>query len=101
MRGVTYVFISHGGYGFLAKISLLQQYYANEIEYINVGEFKVSNKTIEVLKVAKKRMERFQQIVINEGHVLYAIFQGDTVIDKVISEKMKKIYCKLHLNQEI
>ncbi|MCD4645857.1 acetyltransferase [Bacillus mycoides] len=78
------------GMDFLAKISLLQQYYANEIEYINVGEFKVSNKTIEVLKVAKKRMERFQQIVINEGHVLYAIFQGDTVIDKVISEKMKK-----------
>ncbi|MEK4096079.1 N-acetylglutamate synthase-like GNAT family acetyltransferase [Bacillus sp. RC55] len=78
------------GMDFLAKISLLQQYYANEIEYINVGEFKVSNKTIEVLKVAKKRMEHFQQIVINEGHVLYAIFQGDTVIDKVISEKMKK-----------
>ncbi|QWI75149.1 GNAT family N-acetyltransferase [Bacillus mycoides] len=78
------------GMDFLAKISLLQQYYANGIEYINVGEFKVSNKTIEVLKVAKKRMERFQQIVINEGHVLYAIFQGDTVIDKVISEKMKK-----------
>ncbi|MEK4738036.1 MULTISPECIES: GNAT family N-acetyltransferase [Bacillus] len=78
------------GMDFLAKISLLQQYYANEIEYINVGEFKVSNKMIEVLKVAKKRMERFQQIVINEGHVLYAIFQGDTVIDKVISEKMKK-----------
>ncbi|KXY29499.1 acetyltransferase [Bacillus cereus] len=78
------------GMDFLAKISLLQQYYANEIEYINIGEFKVSNKTIEVLKVAKKRMERFQQIVINEGHVLYAIFQGDTVIDKVISEKMKK-----------
>ena len=60
---------------FLAKISLLQQYYANEIEYINVGEFKVSNKTIEVLQVAKKRMERFQQVLINEGHVLYAIFQ--------------------------
>ncbi|QWG50037.1 GNAT family N-acetyltransferase [Bacillus mycoides] len=78
------------GMDFLAKISLLQQYYANEIEYINVGEFKVSNKTIEVLKVAKKRMERFQQVVINEGHVLYAIFQGDTVIDKAISEKMKK-----------
>ncbi|MED0902067.1 GNAT family N-acetyltransferase [Bacillus nitratireducens] len=78
------------GMDFLVKISLLQQYYANEIEYINVGEFKVSNKTIEVLKVAKKRMERFQQIVINEGHVLYAIFQGDTVIDKVISKKMKK-----------
>ncbi|EJP96180.1 MULTISPECIES: GNAT family N-acetyltransferase [Bacillus] len=78
------------GMDFLAKVSLLQQYYANEIEYINIGEFKVSNKTIEVLKVAKKRMERFQQIVINEGHVLYAIFQGDTVIDKVISEKMKK-----------
>ncbi|MGG5736166.1 MULTISPECIES: GNAT family N-acetyltransferase [Bacillus cereus group] len=78
------------GMDFLAKISLLQQYYVNEIEYINVGEFKVSNKTIEVLKVAKKRMERFQQILINEGHVLYAIFQGDTVIDKVISKKMKK-----------
>ncbi|PFL17255.1 GNAT family N-acetyltransferase [Bacillus cereus] len=78
------------GMDFLAKISLLQQYHANDIEYINVGEFKVSNKTIEVLKVAKKRMERFQQIVINEGHVLYAIFQGDEVINKVISEKMKK-----------
>lgn len=78
------------GMDFLAKISLLQQYYANEIEYINVGEFKVSNKTIEVLKVAKKRMERFQQIVINEGHVLYAIFQGDTVIEKVISKNVQK-----------
>lgn len=90
MCGVTYVFISHGGYGFLAKISLLQQYYTNEIEYINVGEFKVSNKTIEVLKVAKKRMDRFQQVLINEGHVLYAIFQGDTVIEKVLSENVQK-----------
>lgn len=90
MRGVTYVFISHGGYGFLAKISLLQQYYASEIEYINVGEFKVSNKTIEVLKVAKKRMERFQQVLINEGHVLYALFQVDTVIEKVISKNVQK-----------
>lgn len=75
---------------FLAKISLLQQYYANEIEYINVGEFKVSNKTIEVLKVAKKQMERFQQVLINEGHVLYAIFQGDTVIEKVLSKNVQK-----------
>ncbi|HDR7620684.1 GNAT family N-acetyltransferase [Bacillus mycoides] len=78
------------GMDFLAKISLLQQYYANEIEYINVGEFKVSNKTIEVLKVAKKRMERFQQVLINEGHVLYALFQVDTVIEKVISKNVQK-----------
>lgn len=28
------------GMDFLAKISLLQQYYANEIEYINVGSLK-------------------------------------------------------------
>ncbi|MBJ7957500.1 GNAT family N-acetyltransferase [Bacillus mycoides] len=78
------------GMDFLAKISLLQQYYASEIEYINVGEFKVSNKTIEVLKVAKKRMERFQQVLINEGHVLYALFQVDTVIEKVISKNVQK-----------
>ncbi|WP_040963055.1 GNAT family N-acetyltransferase [Bacillus mycoides] len=78
------------GMDFLAKISLLQQYYANEIEYINVGEFKVSNKTIEVLQVAKKRMDRFQQVLINEGHVLYALFQVDTVIEKVISKNVQK-----------
>ncbi|QWH17200.1 GNAT family N-acetyltransferase [Bacillus mycoides] len=78
------------GMDFSAKISLLQQYYANEIEYINVGEFKVSNKTIEILKVAKKRMERFQQVLINEGHALYALFQVDIVIEKVISKNVQK-----------
>ncbi|WP_242235325.1 GNAT family N-acetyltransferase [Bacillus cereus group sp. BfR-BA-01316] len=78
------------GKNFLEEISLFQRYYLNEKEYIEAGQYKYSYKTIEILQVAKKRMERFQQVLINEGHVLYALFQVDTFIEKVISKNVQK-----------
>lgn len=36
---------------------------------------------LEVLQIAKKRMERFRQVLMNEGHVIYALFRADTFIE--------------------
>ena len=63
------------------KLSLRKQDDLTDQEYEKIGQYKVSYKVLEILQIAKKRMERFQQVLMNEGHVIYALFRADTFIE--------------------
>lgn len=89
--GELYMYLFRNvGADFLEKLSLQKQCGLNDLEYIKIEQYKLSNKALEILQLAKKRMERFQQILINEGHVIYALFRLDTVIEKVINTEIQK-----------
>ncbi len=66
---------------FLEKFSLRKQYDLTDQDYKKIGQYKLSHKTLEILQIAKKRMERFQQVIINEGHVIYALFCVNPVVE--------------------
>ncbi|BAR85019.1 MULTISPECIES: GNAT family N-acetyltransferase [Bacillus cereus group] len=78
------------GPDFLEKLSLRKQFDLHNQEYKKIGQYKLSYKAIEVLQIAKKRMERFQQVVVNEGHVMYALFRVDTNIGGFIHTQMQE-----------
>ncbi|MBJ8103057.1 MULTISPECIES: GNAT family N-acetyltransferase [Bacillus cereus group] len=78
------------GTDFLEKVSLQKQLGFNDQEYIKIGQYNLSYKTLEMLQMAKKRMERFQQILINEGHIIYALFRLDTDVGKFIHTQMQQ-----------
>ncbi|MFB5545901.1 GNAT family N-acetyltransferase [Bacillus cereus] len=69
------------GTDFLGKLSIQKQTDLTNQEYKKIGQYKLSYNTLEVLQIAKKRMERFQQVIMNEGHVMYALFRADTFIE--------------------
>ncbi|MGH0592079.1 GNAT family N-acetyltransferase [Bacillus pretiosus] len=69
------------GTDFLEKLSIRKQYDSPDQEYKKIGQYKLSYKVLEILQIAKKRMERFQQVIINEGHVIDALFRTDTFIE--------------------
>ncbi|WP_136699734.1 GNAT family N-acetyltransferase [Bacillus fungorum] len=75
-----YLFRSVGS-DFLEKLSLRKRFDTHNQEYKKIGQYKLSYKAIEILQIAKKRMERFQQVLMNEGHVIYALFRADTFIE--------------------
>lgn len=78
------------GPDFLEKLSLRKQFDLHNQEYKKIGQYKLSYKAIEILQIAQKRMERFQQVVINEGHVMYALFCVDTDIGEFIHTQMQE-----------
>lgn len=69
------------GTDFLEKLSIQKQTDLTNQEYKKIGQYKVSYKTLEILEIAKKRMERFRQVLMNEGHVMYALFRVNPVIE--------------------
>ncbi|HHK5533059.1 TPA: GNAT family N-acetyltransferase [Bacillus mobilis] len=75
------------GMDFLEKLSIRKQYDSPDQEYKKIGQYKVSYKALEILQIAKKRMERFQQVIINEGHVIDALFRADTFIGNAQIQK--------------
>ncbi|HDR6311214.1 TPA: GNAT family N-acetyltransferase [Bacillus cereus] len=75
------------GTDFLEKLSIRKQYDSLDQEYEKIGQYKVSYKVLEILQIAKKRMERFQQVMMNEGHVIYALFRADTFIENAQIQK--------------
>lgn len=75
------------GTDFLEKLSLRKQDDLTDQEYKKIGQYKLSYKVLEILQIAKKRMERFQQVIINEGHVIYALFRADTCIENLQIQK--------------
>lgn len=75
-----YLFRSVGS-DFLEKLSIQKQTDLTIQEYKKIGQYKLSYKMLEVLQIAKKRMERFRQVLMNEGHVIYALFRADTFIE--------------------
>ncbi|GMR68678.1 MULTISPECIES: GNAT family N-acetyltransferase [Bacillus] len=75
-----YLFRSVGS-DFLEKLSIQKQTDLTNQEYKKIGQYKLSYKMLEVLQIAKKRMERFRQVLMNEGHVIYALFRADTFIE--------------------
>ncbi|MGG0300013.1 GNAT family N-acetyltransferase [Bacillus albus] len=75
------------GTDFLEKLLIRKQYDLPDQEYKKIGQYKVSYKVLEILQIAKKRMERFQQVIINEGHVIYALFRADTFIENLQIQK--------------
>ncbi|MCU5375861.1 GNAT family N-acetyltransferase [Bacillus cereus] len=75
------------GTDFLEKLSIRKQYDSPDQEYKKIGQYKVSYKVLEILQIAKKRMERFQQVIINEGHVIDALFRTDTFIENAQIQK--------------
>ncbi|MGD6892865.1 GNAT family N-acetyltransferase [Bacillus mobilis] len=75
------------GTDFLEKLSIRKQYDLTDQEYKKIGQYKVSYKVLEILQIAKKRMERFQQVMMNEGHVMYALFRADTFIENAQIQK--------------
>lgn len=72
---------------FLEKLSLRKRFDLHNQEYKKIGQYKLSYNAIEILQIAKKRMERFQQVLINEGHVIYALFRVDTLIENLHIQK--------------
>ncbi|MHB0802411.1 GNAT family N-acetyltransferase [Bacillus thuringiensis] len=78
------------GPDFLEKLSLRKRFELHNQEYKKIGQYKLSYKAIEILQIAKKRMERFQQVVINEGHIMYALFRIDTDIGEFIHTQMQE-----------
>ena len=78
------------GIDFSEKLSIRKQYDSPYQEYEKIGQYKVSYKVLEILQIAKKRMERFQQVVINEGHIMYALFRVDTDIGEFIHTQMQE-----------
>lgn len=83
------------GTDFVEEHLLQNQFDLNDQEYIKMGQNKLSYKTIEILQIAKKHMERFRQVLINEGHVLYAIFQVNKFINRVLSENAQKMLLRI------
>ncbi len=75
------------GTDFLEKLSIRKQYDSPDQEYKKIGQYKLSYKVLEILQIAKKRMERFQQVIINEGHVIDALFRTDTFIENAQIQK--------------
>ncbi|RAT07287.1 acetyltransferase [Bacillus cereus] len=75
------------GTDFLEKLSIQKQNDLTNQEYKKIGHYKLSYKTLEVLQIAKKRMERFQQVIMNEGHVMYALFRAETFIENAQIQK--------------
>ncbi|MED0933216.1 GNAT family N-acetyltransferase [Bacillus mobilis] len=72
---------------FLEKLSLRKQDDLTDQEYEKIGQYKLSYKVLEILQIARKRMERFQQVIMNEGHVIYALFRVDTLIENLQIQK--------------
>ncbi|WP_263704743.1 GNAT family N-acetyltransferase [Bacillus thuringiensis] len=80
--GELYMYLFRNmGTDFLEKLSLRKQDDLTDQDYKKVGQYKLSHKTLEILQIAKKRMERFQQAIMNEGHVIYALFRINPVIE--------------------
>ena len=80
--GELYMYLFRNmGTDFLEKLSLRKQYDLTDQDYKKIGQYKLSHKTLEILQIAKKRMERFQQAIMNEGHVIYALFRVNSVIE--------------------
>ena len=80
--GELYMYLFRNmGTDFLEKLSLRKQYDLTDQDYKKIGQYKLSHKTLEILQIAKKRMERFQQVLMNEGHVIYALFRVNPVIE--------------------
>ncbi|EJS75457.1 N-acetyltransferase [Bacillus cereus] len=94
--GELYMYLFRNvGTDFVEEHLLQNQFDLNDQEYIKIGQYKLSYKTIEILQIAKKRMERFRQVLINEGHVLYAIFQVNKFINRVLSENAQKMLLRI------
>lgn len=77
----------HIGADFLEKLSIRNQYDLTHQGYKEIGQYKLSYKALEILQIAKKRMERFQQVIMNEGHVIDALFRADTFIENLQIQK--------------
>ncbi|MCW1238476.1 GNAT family N-acetyltransferase [Bacillus pretiosus] len=75
------------GTDFFKKHSLRKRYDLTDQHYKKIGQYKLSYKVLEILQIAKKRMERFQQVIMNEGHVIYALFRADTLIGNAQIQK--------------
>ncbi|MEI3895493.1 MULTISPECIES: GNAT family N-acetyltransferase [Bacillus] len=80
--GELYMYLFRNiGTDFLEKLSIQKQTDLTNQEYKKIGQYKLSYKMLEVLQIAKKRMESFRQVLMNEGHVIYALFRTDTFIE--------------------
>ena len=89
--GELYMYLFRNiGTDFLEKLSTRKQTDLTNQEYKKIGQYKLSYKVIEILQKAKKRMERFQQVLINEGHIMYALFRVDTDIGEFIHTQMQE-----------
>ncbi|PEI85747.1 GNAT family N-acetyltransferase [Bacillus pseudomycoides] len=86
-----YMYLFHNiGLDFVTKFVQLQQTSFQDKRYIEVQGYKVSYKTMEILQLAKHKMARFNQLYVNEGHILSVILQQDETIASLIDEDMKQ-----------
>ncbi|PDY47934.1 GNAT family N-acetyltransferase [Bacillus pseudomycoides] len=86
-----YMYLFHNiGLDFVMKFVQLQQTSFQDKRYIEVQGYKVSYKTMEILQLAKHKMTRFNQLYVNEGHILSVILQQDETIASLIDEDMKQ-----------
>ncbi|HEK9103565.1 GNAT family N-acetyltransferase [Bacillus cereus] len=89
--GELYMYLFHSiGIDFVAKFKQLQQTEFQDKRYIEVQEYNVSYKTMEILQLAKRKMERFNQVYVNEGHIVSVILQRDEEIQNLIGEDMRQ-----------
>lgn len=86
-----YMYLFHNiGLDFVTKFVQLQQRGFQDKRYIEVQGYKVSYKTMGILQLAKHKMARFNQLYVNEGHILSVILQQDETIASLIDEDMKQ-----------
>ncbi|CAM4272737.1 hypothetical protein BAPA111461_26780 [Bacillus paramycoides] len=57
------------GIDFLTRLSHLQHTYFKDTRYMEIEGYRVSYKTMEIFQLAKCKMERFNQVYVNEGHI--------------------------------
>ncbi|MEH7459109.1 GNAT family N-acetyltransferase [Bacillus sp. JJ1127] len=78
------------GIDFLTRLSYLQHTYFKDKRYMKIEGYKVSYKTMEIFQLAKRKMERFNQVYVNEGHILSVILQQNEEIQNVIGEDIQQ-----------
>ncbi|MDM5154390.1 GNAT family N-acetyltransferase [Bacillus sp. DX1.1] len=80
----------HVGIDFLTKLSKLNTLCSEDESYVEINGYKVSSKTVEILKIAYRKMECFNQVYINEGHILSTILQQDEGIQSLLEVNVRQ-----------
>lgn len=56
---------------------------------------KVSNEVLKVIIKAESIMEKYNQVYLNEGHIIKAIFSLDNEVNKLFSREMKELILEI------
>lgn len=91
-------FMKQYGFSFLRDYEKRLQPFHPEPVTLDGFSFAMTPMTKEVLELAELRMNRYNQIKVNEGHLMQAILRIDSIIPELFTEKdirmMEEIVCR-------